>query len=186
MNNDKKINIGKIILTTIGIAGFVSVALLAPNTLQAFERLFSSRRRKYHLPSYVEKRITHLAHQGMIVFVKKNGRNYVRLTEKGRRALLRYQLGDMHISQPKRWDGKWRAVIFDIKEDRRGLRNELRRELANLGFLRLQHSVWVYPHDCEEIIILLKSYFQTGKDLLYMTIEEIENDKWLKKEFGLP
>lgn len=185
MSEGKKINIGKIILTTIGIAGIVSVALVAPNTLQAFDRLFGSRRKKYHLPSYVRKRVTQLAHQGMLVFVERNGRRYVRLTEKGRRLFLRYQLGESRIARPKRWDGKWRAVIFDIKEDRRGLRNELRRELTNLGFLRLQQSVWVHPYECEEIIILLKSHFRIGKALLYMIIEEIENDKWLKKEFGL-
>jgi len=77
------------------------------------------------------------------------------------------------------------VVIFDIKERRKIIREELRKELINLGFRRLQNSVWIYPYECEELIIMLKSYFSIGKDVLYMVVERLENDKWLKRDFGL-
>ena len=32
---------------------------------------------------------------------------------------------------------------------------------------------------------MLKSNLFLGKDVLYMTVEKIENDKWLKESFGL-
>ena len=43
------------------------------------------------------------------------------------------------------WDGKWRMVVFDLPEDRRGLRNELRKQLRAARFGGLQGSVWISP-----------------------------------------
>jgi len=77
------------------------------------------------------------------------------------------------------------GVIFDIKEWKRGVRDELRNWLLHLGFVRLQNSVWVYPYDCEDILVLLKSNFKIGKEVLYITADKIENDYWLRKEFSL-
>ena len=54
-----------------------------------------------------------------------------------------------------------------------------------IGFLRLKDSVWVYPYDCEDLVTLMKADFKIGKDILYIIAETIENDSWLKKEFGL-
>lgn len=41
------------------------------------------------------------------------------------------------------WDGKWRLVIFDIPEDKRGIRDLFRRKLKEWEFKRWQQSVWI-------------------------------------------
>ena len=61
----------------------------------------------------------------------------------------------------------------------------MRRMLVAMGFLPLQRSVWVYPYDCEDVIVLLKADLRIGKDMLYLIVDELENDKWLRKEFDL-
>ena len=76
--------------------------------------------------------------------------------------------------------------MFDIKEFRRRDRDLLRDELRNFGFQKLQASVWVSPRDATDIIPLLKADLGIGKDILYMTVESIENDPALRKQFGLP
>ena len=76
-------------------------------------------------------------------------------------------------------------IIFDIKEWKRKTRDDLRQWLEHLGFVRLQNSVWVHPYPCREIIVLLKSNFKIGKEVLYITADEIENDGWLRREFNL-
>ena len=43
------------------------------------------------------------------------------------------------------WDGKWRMAVFDLPEGRRGLRNELRKQLRSARFGGLQGSVWISP-----------------------------------------
>lgn len=75
--------------------------------------------------------------------------------------------------------------MFDIPERRRRVRTRVRQTLTTMGFYRLQDSVWVYPYDCEELIILLKADFKIGKDLLYVIADKVEHDAPLKTHFGL-
>lgn len=68
------------------------------------------------------------------------GQVILKLTELGQEAL-----------GPKfdenKWDGKWRIVIFDIPEDKRGIRDLFRRRLKSWGFQNWQQSVWVTRSD---------------------------------------
>ncbi len=57
--------------------------------------------------------------------------------------------------------------------------------MRSFGFVKLQESVWVYPYECERVIALLKAQYKMGKELVYIVAGEIENNDWLKKEFGL-
>lgn len=49
--------------------------------------------------------------------------------------------------QRKKWDGKWRFVIFDIPEKAKGVRDRLRSKLKELGFGMWQKSVYVTAYD---------------------------------------
>src|SRR3989344_164540 len=135
--------------------------------------------------SYLRRRFQEMIDHGLIFRDKEGGKNYVRLTKKGEEKLARYDLGELKVERPKRWDGKWRLVIFDIRERRRSTRDLLRQQLQGLGLVRLQNSVWVYPYDFSEITVLFKADAAVGKDILYLTVEELENDGWLRRRFGL-
>ncbi len=82
---------------------------------------------------------------GNIERVVKNGEAYLRLTSKAGEELAR-DFPLVKIASSK-WDGKWRAVIFDIKEVSHSTRTVLRNKLRELGFGMLQESVWITPHD---------------------------------------
>lgn len=110
---------------------------------------------------------------------------FLRLTKKGQMLFREIERRDFKLTRPKRWDKKWRVLIFDIPEKRRGLRDKVRSTLRSIGFERLQDSVWVYPYDCEDLITLLKADFKIGKDLLYLIVDKIENDTVIRKFFGL-
>ncbi|MDD2935259.1 MAG: hypothetical protein PHX25_02175 [Candidatus Pacebacteria bacterium] len=183
MTTDKKINFKKIALTSIAVVGVVSIAVLAPNILQV-ARQFSGNK-KYNRKDYVNRAIKNLVEKGLIVIEIKNDKRFVRLTKKGEEQLAKYKLGDLKIKIPRKWDKKWRVIIFDIKESRRVTRDVLRATLNKLGFVKLQNSVWVFPYDCEDLTIMLKSDLFLGKDVLYMTVDKLENDRWLKESFGL-
>ncbi len=180
---EKRVKIAKIVLKTIGAAGFISMAILAPNALQALDMFYD--RKKYNPKYQINKAVAKLKEKGFVEFRNEGGKTFLKLTEKGEAELLKYQLQELVIKKPSKWDGKWRIVIFDIKEYKRKIRDEFRQTLEILGFLKLQNSVWVYPHECEEVITMIKSHFHIGKDILYITAEKIENDKWLRKEFHL-
>lgn len=181
---EKTIKVTKIVIKTIGALGIVGIAFVAPNALQMFDMFGGNKKRGYY-KGRIDTAIGRLKDQGVIKFEKRGSMTYVRLTEKGKEKLLKYQIKELEIKKPKRWDKKWRIITFDIKEKRKSTRNLLRSELMNSGFIRLQNSVWVYPYDCEEFVVMLKAHLKIGKDVLYITANKIENDKWLKKEFDL-
>ena len=89
------------------------------------------------------------------------------------------------IRAPRVWDQKWRIVIFDIWERRRGVRDKLRRTLEKAGFRRIQDSVWVCPYDCEEFVTFLRADLRLGEGILYLIAEGVENDAKLRKLFDL-
>lgn len=127
-----------------------------------------------------------LATKGLITFEERGGKRYARATEAGERMLELESLREKSTQKPKRWDGRWRVVLFDIPERRRRVRNLLRKFMQEFGFVRLQDSAWIYPYDCEDIIALAKADFRIGADALYLIVEQLERDKHLREHFGLP
>src|SRR3989344_4076427 len=49
-------------------------------------------------------------------------------------------------NKSKKWDGKWRIIIFDIPQELHRERNILRRRLRSMGFYMLQKSVFIFPY----------------------------------------
>lgn len=177
----------KAVLISLAAGSFVALAVVAPNALQLLGPLVDkSKQGMNNRRYYIKSTLGRLAEKGFIIFKKsENGKSYARLTDKGKQELLKYRLEELIINKPLRWDGKWRIVIYDIKELKRRERNQMRRELINLGFTYLQNSVWVYPYECDEFIALLKTYYGLGRSLLYLVVEKLEDDQRLRKEFGL-
>jgi len=67
---------------------------------------------------------------------------------------------------------------------RRG-RDMLRDTLIDIGFFKLQDSVWIYPYDCEDLITLLKTNYSMSSRVLYIVSEHVEGDWKAKKYFKL-
>ena len=108
------------------------------------------------------------------------------LTEEGKRFAKKLHAAEsIRIRPPRVWDQKWRIVIFDIWERRRGVRDKLRRTLEKVGFRRIQDSVWVCPYDCEELVAFLRADLRLGESILYLIAEGVENDAKLRKLFDL-
>ncbi|MFZ2522431.1 MAG: hypothetical protein WAX44_00645 [Minisyncoccia bacterium] len=169
----------KIILTSVKLAGYVSLALLAPNAVQYLEKAgFKPIKRQREVMARSRDKLLQNGFLG-----RENG--LIRITEKGLKYLEGMEIRDWKISKPKKWDKRWRMLIFDIPETRKILRNKVRLTLSSVGFLRLQDSVWIYPYDCEDFINLLKADFKIGKDLLYIIADSIEGDKRIRKLFSL-
>ena len=169
----------KIILETVKAAGILSVFVVAPNVVGAMAKLgiIRSPRQK----DVIVRSCDRLVRSGLMTWEGKK----LRLTHKGETALHILLAREHSTKKPQRWDGKWRLLIFDIPEYRRGLRDKIRQTLGGIGFVRLQNSVWVYPYDCEDLIMLLKADFRVGKDMLYMVVDALEGDFQIKKRFGL-
>lgn len=156
------------------------MALLAPNIFSALKTLgITPRPRQQEIIQATRKRLIREK------YLTNTTRGLLTLTPKGERKLRLLEIHNFKLKNQKRWDKKWRVLIFDISEQRKYLREKVRRTLVAIGFVRLQDSVWVYPYPCDDLITLLKADFLIGRELLYLIVESIEYDANLQNHFGL-
>lgn len=107
----------------------------------------------------------------------------ISLATKGALEFMKYKI---EKKKKKKWDGKWRIIIFDILESRKQIRDLLRNRLKWMGFKELQKSVWVFPWDVEketrEILEICR--IDIIGDVRFLTVEKMSEDDDLKAEFG--
>lgn len=180
----QKQNIQRAALSALGVTGLLVWTAIAPSTLQLLRYLPKNKYQFDHRARTAAKR---LVEKGYAQWIEKDGKKFLRITEKGQQELEFEQAKLELLSDKKRkWDGRWRMVVFDIPERRRHLRFRLRAVMLDMGFARLQDSVWVYPYDCEDFIALLKTELKIGKDVLYAIADTIEYDIPIRNHFNLP
>jgi DNA-binding transcriptional regulator PaaX len=179
----KKRDIQHAVLAAVAITGSIAVAAIAGNAIQLLKYLPNE---KYNLRFQTKSAAGRLVAKGYVVWTERDGKKFLRITPKGRNALALEQAKAAWSNQKKKWDGRWRMVAFDIPERRRWVRFQLRAVMSEIGFVRLQDSIWVYPYDCEDFIALFKTELKIGKDVLYAIADTIEHDKGLRQHFNLP
>ena len=117
-------------------------------------------------------------------YVKRRGDN-LSITSRGRVLLRKAVMDTRALLQNKQWDGKWRIITFDIPENMRRSRDEIRLLLKRAGFIKLQHSTWIFPHECEELSLLIKNNSRLSNHILYGVLEKIQDDARLRNAFSL-
>ena len=176
---NRKANLKKIILKTVAVTGIIGISLVAPGVIVAMKKLGMLPKKRQE--EFIDTSRKKLIKDGYLEY--KNG--LLHITDKGEKHLLKETLYENLKNKKKKWDGKWRILIFDIPEKKKSVREHIRYILISVGFMRLQDSVWIYPYDCEDLITLLKADLKIGKDVLYMIVEALEYDKPVKSYFGL-
>lgn len=179
-----KSEIAKDVFKTLFLVGAVSIAGSSPHFLSNLWREYGRWRK------YPKKRLrdtfSNLLRQGYIEVAEENHQVFITLTDEGKKKAGWLQIDALEIPKPKRWDDKWRLVIFDIAELKKKHREAFRGKLKQLGFYQLQKSVWAYPYDCRAEIDLLRDFFGLDKEELRLILaESIGSDRKIRKNFGL-
>lgn len=121
---------------------------------------------------------------GFIERVEKNGEVYIRLTSQGNKRMVREF--PLLSFQKRKWDKKWRFVIFDIQEVNKNAREGLRKKLKELGFGMIQKSVFISPHDVIKDLLEFIENLRLGESvyafetstLAVGDIRELANKVW--------
>lgn len=180
----RKGRLERTILTAVAASGTLAVAALAPNAMKLLKFVPANKHNFGYRTRTVAQR---LIDQGFLKREKRADDYVLRITEKGQEKLeLAEEKMQLPTPDQKRWDQRWRMVMFDIPEPQRKIRDRLRIMVEGAGFYRFQDSAWVYPHACEEFVTLLKAELHIGANLQYLVIEKIENDQKLREHFKLP
>ncbi|MBI2607908.1 MAG: hypothetical protein HYW51_03730 [Candidatus Doudnabacteria bacterium] len=172
----------KYLLIGIGLAGVIIVAATAPNLFSALGLLKS---RGYKQPQ-AKRAFDYAKRSGLITVKKTPNGNLVMLTEKGKIRLEKFRLGELQLTRPKKWDGKWRIVIFDVPEKFKFRRLVFAQKLKLLGLYQLQKSVWVWPYEILEEVDLMKEAYEIRPFVRLITAESIDRQTDLMKFFDLP
>lgn len=114
-----------------------------------------------------------------------NGMINIVLTKEGEKKALKFKLDDMKIKKPAKWDGEWRIVIFDIPDKFKKAREALRKKLKDLGFIKLQESVFVFPYECEDEINFIMEVFLIRPFVRFMKVKFFTNEEQIRLKFNL-
>jgi hypothetical protein len=118
-------------------------------------------------------------------FVRRLKDNNYSLTPKGEARLRNIVIDEIEIKNPKKWDGKWRLVMYDLPVRFKKARDAFRWKLKDLGFFQFQKSAWIYPYPCEGELLFVADFYGVRKHIEILEVSKILDDKKLKIRFGL-
>lgn len=174
------------ILKYVVVAGMAGSILVAPNAAQVGEKALK----------FLDKRSRRLEAKRILQYMKRKkllaykelptGEIEVRLTESGKERARVIRFEEMEIKRQKKWDGKWRLVMFDVPESRKRARRALSDKLRELNFYQLQKSVWVHAYPCAvEIEVIKETFGIPDRDIILAQISNFDNQHILYKHFKL-
>lgn len=166
----------KEVLKIMAVGGLVVSAVLFPGlptglikTYKAFKKF-----NKKDLGRIIKR----LEKQEMVSFIEAGSKTKIELTQKGKNRLLEYDFENIEIKN-KRIDGKFRLVIFDIPETKKNARDVFRRKLLQLGFVKLQQSVFVSAYPCKNEVDFLANFLEISDFITIVVVDKIERGEQL-------
>lgn len=179
-----KSEIAKDLLSALFVGGVIVLAASSPLFAQ---RLLENLMMKKKYPrKKVYDTFYNFRRQGFVRIERQGKQIFVSLTEKGKEKAGMLQIDQLRISKPKKWDGKWRVLIFDIGEKRKLYREAFRGKLKELGFAQLQKSVWICPYPCDGEVEILRRFFGLSeKEMRLLLVDKIGDEEEYKRFFAI-
>ena len=176
-------------LKVVGMAGMVLVALSSPrggDVLIKAMRGNSDRKELKYKRSEFAKSLWYLRKKKYVEIVEENSSGVkIRITGRGIERVKKFDIDNLKIKPMKKWDEKWRIVIFDIPNKKKNARNILRSKLVELGFYGVQKSVYVCPWNCIDEIIFLRRILDIDGYVSIFLADAIDAEMGLRKMFNI-
>ena len=177
------------LLVIAALGGITLLAITAPNAFQMLGR--RHRRGEWWAEHEAERRrireaLGRLRRRRMVEFDVHGGEEFLKVTEQGRRYLRKFDFEELKLLKPRRWDGKWRIIVFDVPEKVAEKRKLFQRKLREVGFHQLQKSVWVYPYECRDEADFMASFAEVDPYVLYFESDSLGyGEGRVRRVFGL-
>ena len=180
-------DLAKQILLMVASGVAIPAAFLMPNIPIALRPLLRALMKRSHVRKTqgLIRSITYLKRKRFVSVAQKDDQQILTLSENGRKRVMKYDLDRMVIKKPKRWDGHWRIVLFDIPERKKPAREALRSKLKQLGFHQLQKSCFIYPFECKAEIDFVSELFEVSPYVNFIVAKELEGQELLQRYFAV-
>ena len=167
---------------------FVGAVVVAPGgvagTMEVVQKFFAGERVDPREEEKVRRALRYLRSKKLIDVQRQYQKEVFSLTKLGyfkARKLMR----SFGIPKPKKWDGKWRLVVFDIPHLKKDKSDWFRSQLKNLGFANIQKSIWVHPYECRDQVFFLTDIAFIKPYVRYVVAEEVTGGKDLRRRFEI-
>lgn len=178
------LGMGTLLVASIFMPGLGYTARMVDKAKRSYDWQKSQKEWKKFNQYLLKYNLKRLKEQKVVEIIKEDGQEIVKLTKKGYTKYLKFKLEELSL-KGKKWDGKWRIVIYDISKFKRNQQTAFRYILKYINFLLLQKSVYLTPYPCEEQITYLREYFGIGEEVILIRADKIENEEIYKQYFGL-
>lgn len=177
----------KKVLLALGMGAIVLSLLITPGSAYAL-KLFNldknagyTKRQKHR--ERIRQLLMRLKKKRLVEIYQKGGKEIVEISESGKKRLLKYQLEELKLAKPKKWDGRWRVITFDIPEKHKKARNALREILRKLEFYPLHKSVFISPYPCRDEVDFVSEVFDVGRFVHYFETSFFDDEAELLLQF---
>ncbi len=183
-NDYKKGELAKEILKGLAIGGLIIASFALPNLPQVFS-LFGVKNAKDRYR--IKRTMRTLQKQKLIEIYEKDDKEIIKITVNGEKRVLIYKFDDIKITRPKKWDGSWRIISFDIPEKHRKGRKALSNKLNDMEIYPLQKSVFICPFPCEDEIDFISEILNIRKYIHFFIAQKIDprDEIILKNHYNL-
>lgn len=178
--------VGGVVLGVMAVLGTVSLAIVAPNAVQLLGYLPGVKKNKHKFTAEQEivKAVYYLKSRGYIKIVRSEQDFAIKITQKGRKKVLKLDFNRIEVPRPAQWDKKWWLTIADVPVEERQQANSIRLKFRDLGFYPLQRTVWAYPFDPRDQVDFVSSYYRLDKYLTVMRVDVLdESDRMELEQF---
>ncbi|NME04506.1 phenylacetic acid degradation operon negative regulatory protein PaaX [Psychrobacillus sp. BL-248-WT-3] len=113
-----------------------------------------------HNEQSVRVAVSRMMKQGWLESEKQGNKSYYFLTHRGK-VRMEEAANRIFKLMPNEWDGKWRMLMYTIPEEKRQIRDELRKELLWSGFGSFSSGCWISPNNLEKEVKFLIDKYET-------------------------
>lgn len=132
----------------------------------------------------INRALAYLKERNRIQTMKRGDKLFIKLTKKGRLDALMQKILKSDLAK-KKWDGKWRLILWDIPESSRIQRDRLRRFCKALGFYQLQKSVFIRPSPLPSSAVEYLIENDLVSFIRFLRVDQMDQEKMLLKHFAL-
>lgn len=177
------------ILKLVGVGVFVAGSLVMPNLPLALKPFIRNNKdyevwKRFNIP-YLKRTLNRLEKQKLVEITEEDNLQIVKITEAGKRRILKFAIDELAVEKPKIWDGRWTLISYDLPSKLKNQRKIFLEYLKAWGFYPMQESVFLHAYPCQKQIDFLRAYLGFGEFVRLFTVSKIENDKPFREFFGV-
>ena len=175
------------VLLMVAAGPIILASLFLPNAPQMLKPLLKLHRNWNKIKRQrIYEAIGRLNKKRLVELDQRGNELYLKITENGKKLIKNFDYDNIELPYDKKWDKKWRMIIFDIPEKKSKERRAFSVKLKDLGFYPLQESVFIYPYDCRDEIDFICNFLSIDNYVNYCTLETLDKKEGdLRKFFDL-